>query len=250
MSFHPLKLVPFVLIIFGCNGSLFSDFSLNKFIESKSEYDGYIIHREDGLHRLTGTTITDSTFGIIAVHGYYPRTWPTKGFEWIPPLKKLSELEIPIWFLKYDWENCPDSSAIFLANQIDFLINDFGHLDSIWVMGHSLGGLVSTLFAKKTNVSVPITVHSIAAPLTGMSRSISNCTTDYSDEYIIDSLVNYTQWKTDHQSDGAFRHLDDDPQKVKIINGRIVELPKNWNGGRLGHNRSLQFVAEKLVLNN
>ena len=47
------------------------DLLLQNLIAKKSEYDGYLIDRPNGLHRMQGYTQTDSSFGIIAVHGYY-----------------------------------------------------------------------------------------------------------------------------------------------------------------------------------
>ena len=35
----------------------------------KTKYDKYLIDRSNGLNRFTGTTVIDSTLGIITVHG-------------------------------------------------------------------------------------------------------------------------------------------------------------------------------------
>ena len=72
------------------------DLLLHKLTAKISEYDGYLIDCPNGLHRMQGYTQTDSSFGIIAVHGYYPSDWPTKGFEWVVPMKDLAQLERPI----------------------------------------------------------------------------------------------------------------------------------------------------------
>jgi len=249
MGYHGLIsriFISIILFITGCSKAPYNDFSLNQLIINKSEYNNYIINRSDGLHRLEGFNIVDSSYGIIAVHGYYPMTWPTKGFEWVLPLKKLSDLKIPIWLLRYDWFECPEHSVDYLNSQIEILLDESPHLDSLWIIGHSLGGYISTNFSEKWQKPTPITIHSIATPLTGFIRKRSDCIITDKSEYIINPSVRYTQWRTDHSSDGAFKNMDYNPQDVMISNGSIVKMPKNWKGKRLGHNRSIQYVINQL----
>ena len=65
-------------------------------------------------------------------------------------------------------------------------------------------------------------------------------------EYYISSIVTYTQWKTVHSQDGAFRKLKIDPQVVNIRGGKSFLLPEEWQNIRLGHNRSIQWVCENI----
>ena len=39
---------------------------------------------------------------------------------------------------------------------------------------------------------------------------------------------------------------ENDPQDVKIKNGELYQLDGEWNGKRLGHNRSISFISNKL----
>jgi pimeloyl-ACP methyl ester carboxylesterase len=94
--------------------------------------------------------------------------WSTKGFEWVSPIVELSHRQIPIWFFKYDWDECPENSADYLYRETEKLIGNNSHLDSLWIIGHSLGGVVTSLFAEKWDRDFPITIHSIAAPLAGV----------------------------------------------------------------------------------
>ena len=213
---------------------------------NKSDYDEYLIDRSNGLHRLGGINEKDSTYGIIIVHGYYPMGWQTKGFEWVNPLMYLAHREIPIWFFRYDWTGCPENSVEYLYYQIEMLIEKNPHLDSLWIIGHSMGGLITSLFAEKWGNYFPITMHSIAAPLAGVDRQMEGCEKIHRKEYKISNTVNFTQWKTIHAQDGAFRNLKVDPQEVYINSGKSILLPGEWNNARLGHNRSIQWVCENL----
>ena len=101
---------------------------------------------------------------------------------------------------------------------------------------------------EKLKIDFPISVHSIAAPLKDINRSDDDlCQNQERDEYNILHNVNYTQWKTIQSEDGAFKHLNYDPQMIKINNGKIITLPPDWKENRLGHNRSIIFVAEQLT---
>ena len=242
MTTHYLLLL--FLFFLSCTQSDYPDLLLNKLKINKSDYDEYLINRSEGFHRLSGINEKDSTYGIITVHGYYPTGWQTKGFEWVNPLMALSYREIPVWFFRYDWTGCPENSAGYLYRQTEVLIENNPHLDSLWIIGHSMGGLITSLFAEKWTRDFPITIHSIAAPLAGMDRQMHGCKKIQRKEYKISSTVNYTQWRTVHSQDGAFRNLTVDPQEVYIESGKSILLPEEWNNIRLGHNRSVQWVCE------
>ena len=98
--------------------------------------------------------------------------------------------------------------------------------DSLWVLGHSLGGVVTSLFAESWTGDLPISVHSIAAPLTGMKRFKDNhCIGTEKETYTVRDQINYTQWKTIKEQDGAFKRLEFDPQNVLIKGGKVITLP-------------------------
>lgn len=239
-------LLLFCLYSLSCTESDYTDFLLSKLIIDKADYDEYLTKRSNGLHRLRGINEKDSTFGFIAIHGYYPDDWSTKGFEWVSPIMELSQRKIPVWFFKYDWNDCPENSAVYLYLQIEKLLGENSHLDSLCFIGHSLGGVVTSLFAEKWDLHFPISVHSVAAPLAKMRQRKKNCEDMNREVYKISSTVTYTQWKTVQAQDGAFKNLKFDPQKVFIDGGRSILLPGEWNNSRLGHNRSIQWVCENI----
>ena len=214
---------------------------------NKKEYDESLVNRQNGTHRIFGINEKDSTFGIVLVHGYYPKNWREKGLEWVNPIFELSKIKVPLWFFKYDWKNCPENSADSLYFKLKDLISNNPHLDSLWVLGHSLGGVVTSLFAESWTDNLPITVHSIAAPLAGMKRFKDNqCREAEKETYTVRDQINYTQWKTVKEQDGAFKRLEFDPQNVLIKGGEVINLPATWKDNRLGHNKSIQWVCEEV----
>ena len=234
------------MFLLGCAQSNHPDLFLSKLKNNKSDYDEYLIDRSNGLHRLGGISEKGSTYGIIIVHGYYPMDWQTKGFEWVSPMMELSHRKIPVLFFRYDWTGCPENSVEYLYHQTEMLITNNQHLDSLWVMGHSMGGLIISLFAEKWDHDFPITIHSIAAPLVGMDLRMHGCKKMQRKQYKISRAVNYIQWKTVLAQDGAFRNLKIDPQEVFIDGGKSILLPEEWHNTLLGHNNSINWVCENL----
>lgn len=242
-----VRLITLLLFfILSCSETLHTDLSISRFTTEKEKYDQYLIDRLNGFHRLTGMTVIDSSFGIVAIHGYYPPGWMTKGFEWVEPLINLSQRQVPVWFFRHDWNQCAEESANHLHEELDLFLDQHSYLDSLWVIGHSLGGNITALFAEQWNLEFPITVHSIAAALGGIDRPLAGCKKIKREKYIINSNVNFTQWKTVQKQDGIFRNMDYDPQDVHIVGGRSVRLPQEWNNTRLGHNFSIVWVCNNI----
>ena len=89
-------------------------------------------------------------------------------------------------------------------------------------------------------------MHAIAAPLKGISRQLQEFKSKGKNLYLINESVRYIQWRTDYKEDGAFKHLEQDPQDVILKNGKYVLLPKTWNERRLGRTLSIQWVVDQL----
>ena len=235
------------LFVVGCDQQQYSDFNLTKFHYIKKDYNEYIIQRENGFHGLKGYQVADSTYGIVVLHGYYPWGWTTKGFEWAEPLHELSKFKVPIWLYRYDWNQCPDQIAEEYIEAMNSFVEENSFLDSIWVMGHSYGGMIAALGSEQWNHSIPLTVHSIAAALAGTDRFRSQCKFSKETGYFIDDNVRFIQWRTVHEQDGAFKKMETDPQITTLYNGYFIDLPSFWGDIRLGHNLSIKWVCKSLL---
>lgn len=195
---------------------------------------GWLMDRPEGLNAVESG---ESDTPLIAVHGY-----GSEGVEWVGPLAHLSSPGT-VWY-RWDWLTCPDAGAEALAAAIAEVAARPG-VARIRVVGHSYGGLISALMAHRYAGSVPLEVHVVAAPLAGVPRMKTLCGAVKAGD-AGGGEARITQWRTVHANDGAFRDLDVDPQLVDWAGDDVVALPAEWDGGRLGHNRSLQWVAEKL----
>ena len=223
---------------------------MSKLSTDKSNYDEYLINRSVGIYKIKGFDYIDSTIGIILVHGYYPEKWDTKGFEWVEPILNLSRSRLPIWFYRYDWNECPLTIHDGMLKMLKTLIQLNEDLKSVVIIGHSFGGLITTLLSESWDNEFPIKTHAIATGLARINNNLNDkdCQSLKKDKYTIAPNVKYIQWATIKHQDGIFKHLKQDPQKVEIINGKRILLPKDYNGIRMGHNSSLLFVIDNFTM--
>ena len=119
-------------------------------------------------------------------------------------------------------------------------------------MGHSYGAMIVAMFPERWINDVELIVHSVAGPLTGpisssLKSSLFSKICDYSPPKNIRDNVDFFQWRTIKELDGAFNELKYDPQIIDLEGSTVVRLPDSYKGRRLGHNWSLSWVSEQLV---
>lgn len=204
--------------------------------ESDAERVGaWLMSRPEGMVVLESS---EAAAPLVAVHGF-----ASEGTEWVAPLADLGAPGTRFW--RWDWRTCPEPAVERLAAAVAALSARPG-VARIRLIGHSYGGVIVALLAHRHRGPTPIEAHVVAAPLAGHPLLVERC----------GPLVpgppgggptRITEWRTVHAADGAFRHLERDPQAADWTGGEVVALPAEWRGGRLGHNRSLRWVAEALT---
>ena len=226
-----------------------SEIFLTDIISDKKKYDEHIINRSIGFHEITGFEQSDSSNGIILLHGFYPSSWKNKGFEWAEPIKNFSKAGLPMWLYRYDWNQCPSITARQINSDLATLLEKNNHLESLIIIGHSFGGLIVTLFSESWESTFPINAHAIASGLakSKFDRKYLNCENPKKPKYDISKYVEYKQWRTIKDQDGIFKRLNNDPQVVTFINGKTTLLPKRWKSTRVGHNFSILVVSDIIL---
>ena len=189
----------------------------------------------EGLHALEQTT--DATEMLIAVHGY-----DSRGYEWVYPLKTLDTPSISTWFFRWNYQRCPQPAAKQLREAIRAVLGP--QIQTIHLIGHSYGGVLLADVLADWSMDVPLQIHIIASPLAGMSSS-NKCA--YAPPASIARNISVFEWRTRHKLDGAFKGLAVDPQVIALPGSTVTRLPEEYNGNRLGHNRSLSWVADRIV---
>ena len=210
-----------------------------------------LVGQPPGFTRIANPAAADRSQIHIAVHGY-----ATRGYEWVVPVTNLSAEHALTFFWRYDWEECPHVSGRELAEAVIRLANDYPSAEKVIIMGHSLGGMVVTFCASQLQLNIPVEIHTIAAPLAGVSRLLDHCNLDSDKDGIpvypeLEGTVSHIQWRTVHSQDNAFNKYDVDPQKIDLPGSKAIQLPSTMNGHRLGHNWSVTWVIrEYLGLSN
>ncbi len=180
---------------------------------------------------------------VIAVHGYR-----TRGKEWVEPLLRLGEREVAVYFYRWDTRHCPDRAVPRLHDALARLLAEMPTIERVTIVGHSYGGLVTTLTMQGLAPRVPAELHIVAAPLASMPPLVKLCGfTGVRELPPAGAQTRWHQWRTVHAQDGAFKSLEVDPQVVTLPGSGVTQLPATLESGeRLGHSRSLTWVVDRL----
>ncbi|RMF11088.1 MAG: hypothetical protein D6762_00165 [Candidatus Neomarinimicrobiota bacterium] len=208
---------------------------------------GHLLMNEPpGWVRLQPTQPVNADTVWLLVHGYGSR-----GYEWIDAIQALGNTGHPVYFYRYDWSRCPKAV-------VDSLRADFQRLQAtvpgsshhwIW-FGHSYGAWIVARLNARFPADAPMEFHAIAGPLAGMKAFQDRCPPDTTwlalsrRSGVGPRLI---QWRTLQAQDGAYRDLSRDPQVVSIPGSRVIRLPAEMDGHRLGHNWSVKWVVETFL---
>ena len=189
----------------------------------------------DGLHALEANP--EATEMLVAVHG-----WHSRGYEWVHLLKTLDDPDTSVWFYRWDDDGCPQPASDKLLELLQANLTQ--HITKVHLFGHSYGGLVLADVLNRWPLTIPVDVHIVASPL-GSTGASERCS--YQPPSAIGANVSLFQWRTQWQLDGAFKDMPQDPQIIELEGSRVTRLPSEHNGNRLGHNRSLSWVADHVA---
>ena len=206
-----------------------------------------LMSRPGGFTRVEDDSSFDARNMIVAVHG-----WKSEGYEWVYGLRKLARQFRHTYFYRYNWEACPDSAAVVLAQQLSDLIGTAPGAERLVIFGHSYGGIVVTELASMLHLNIPVEVHTIASPLRGYGSLSKRCDPPAQRDGTLlfvqwEDNISHFQWRTQHKLDGAFKRLKIDPQDVLIAGSEVTLLPDSMNGRRLGHNWSITWVVDEFL---
>ena len=195
-----------------------------------------------GLHRLVERdgANNDRTISrlVVGVHGRR-----SQGYEWVYPLNELADEDSGTFFFRWDFNKCAVDSGRLLMGELKKVKEDLDEsIESILVVGHSLGGVLVATIAAEWDIQIRTELHVVAAPLASMDRS--NCEQALPDRLPLG--VSIYQWRTQKELDNAFKNAPFDPQDVEIPGSVVATLPDTYKGNRLGHNWSVSYVADRL----
>lgn len=192
-----------------------------------------------GLHPLE-SSIDSSSGVLVGVHGYSSR-----GYEWVYPLQTIDDDETTTMFFRWDFSDCPHTSATVLIESLKELLEKQEGVDKITIVGHSLGGVLVTTMVSQWKFKLRADLHVVAAPLGGDNARLNECGAILPKK--IPSTIRLFQWRTQHKLDGAYKDLRVDPQVVSLDGSLAITLPETYRERRLGHNWSVSYVADRIA---
>ena len=195
-----------------------------------------------GLHALEEKLNNENSI-IIAVHGSRSR-----GYEWVYPLKTLDSKNHDVYFYRWKDQDCPYPSASKLDSLIKENLSRNEKIQRVILISHSYGGLLTSWFYENWSNNIPMEIHAIATPISGME--IVNNICGYNPPKKIKNDVSVYQWITQKDIDNAFKDLELDPQIISLDRNKAYFLPSKYKNRRLGHNWSISYVADEILKNH
>ena len=176
---------------------------------------------------------------LIGIHGL-----GIHGYEWVYPLDILDSDKIHTFFYRWNSLYPQSESQEILFNAIDNIADDRqAPLEKVVILAHSCGGVLAISSIEELRSDIQFEIHAIAAPLNGLGI-FTFC--EPSLPATIPKNVIVKQWRTTRTKDSVFWWFGEDPQVVSIDPSETVRLPPYHLGVRLGHVRSISWVAEQL----
>lgn len=195
-----------------------------------------------GLHSLEEGQNANPTV-LIGIHGFKAR-----GFEWVYPLLTMDDDTIHTHYFHWDFMDENVKARMMLIEDLTELIDDrTAPLERIVIVAHSCGGVMVTAAINDLPKDVNFDIHTVASPLNGLGL-FTVCRPKLPDS--LPENLSLTQWRTAKGKDSVFWWFPRDPQKITKDYGITVELPQKYHGIRLGHVRSLSWVAERIFDEN
>lgn len=195
-----------------------------------------------GLHSLEKAQNSNPKV-LIGVHGFKAR-----GFEWVYPLLTMDDDTIHTHYFRWDFLEENAKARVMFIDDLTKLIDErTAPLEQIVIVAHSCGGVMVTAAINDLPKDVKFDIHTVASPLNGLGL-FTVCRPKLPES--LPENITLTQWRTAKVKDSVFWWFPRDPQKIKKDYGVTIELPKKYHGIRLGHVRSLSWVAERIFEEN
>jgi hypothetical protein len=189
----------------------------------------------NGLHLFPSPLKKKENELILLVHGY-----GSHGYEWIHALHQ-SHQHADVGFYKWDHQLCHHQAALDLSKMLETLN---GQYQKIKIYAHSYGGIITSLAAVQQK-ALALDLNIIASPLAGHPKLKDRCGFEGVQGKVPEGQ-NWTQWQTLVHLDNAFKDLAVNPQIVSIEGMKVVLLPDEYQGQRLGHNWSISYVIDQM----
>ena len=153
--------------------------------------------------------------------------------------------ELDTYFFRWGWARRTErAEALFLSELTELREQRGKSFTNARIVAHSCGGVVAISVVENLPEEIEFDIHVVASPLGGLG-AFTVCDPDLPKK--LPDNVTITQWKTQQHLDSVFLYFPGDPQDTGLDFISEVDLPELYRGKRLGHVRSLSWVADQVA---
>lgn len=193
-----------------------------------------------GLHRIESQSKKADRL-LVAIHDAN-----SLGFEWIRPLQRMDDDSTDSFFIRWNTKECPKASQQELSKKILSLVDSSHTIDEVTLVGHGLGGVYLSQFARDWKSQVPINVHIVAAPLRGTLGIFNEQDCGEILPKQLPPTIRFFQWRIDSTQYDLYQKMSEDPQEVDLDGSLVIALPEVYIGKTVDPTYALEIVAARL----
>ena len=193
-----------------------------------------------GFHRIEPRSNSVNRI-LIAIHDDN-----SLGFEWILPLQTMDDEFTDSFFVRWNPRECPNTSHEDVRKHLSSFLESNDSITKVTLVGHGLGGVYLSLFARDWKSQVPIDVHVVAAPLRGTVGILKEKECGDILPKRLPPTIRFFQWRVASSQSDLIEELSEDPQDVDLEGSLVISLPKMIVGELIDHNHALTVVASRV----
>lgn len=237
--------VLFVATLLFSTGQLFSDTSVNLHdllvpTENTEDSRSELMELPLGLHRIEPPSSTVNRI-LIAIHDAN-----TNGFEWTLPLQTMDDESTDTFFIRWDSSDCPKSSDEEVRQDISSLLNSNKSITRVTIVGHGMGGVYLSQFARNWKVLTRLDGHVVAAPLKGTVGVFNDKECGDILPKRLPPTIRFFQWRIVPSQHSVFKDMSEDPQVVDLDGSLVISLPEVIDDNTVDATRALEIVSSRI----
>ena len=192
-----------------------------------------------GVHRIEPQSDSIDRI-VIAIHDE-----GSSGFEWIHPLQIMDDESTDSYFLRWNPTECPSASHENVMNELTSILESHDSVSRVTLVGHGLGGVYLSQFARAWKSLVPIDVHVVAAPLQGTIGIFKEKDCGEILPKRLPPTIRYFQWRIRPSLNQLFQAQNEDPQVIDLDGSLVISLPEEIAGKAVDQNHALEIFATR-----
>lgn len=237
--------VLFAATLLFSTSQLFSDTSVNLHdlvvtTENVEDSLSELMELPLGLHRIEPPSDTVNRI-LIAIHDAN-----TDGFEWTLPLQTMDDESTDTFFVRWNSSDCPNTADDTVRQDIASLLESNESITRLTIVGHGLGGVYLSQFARNWKVLTRLDGHAVAAPLKGTVGVFDDKECGDILPKRLPPTIRFFQWRIVPSQHSLFKEMSEDPQVVDLDGSLVISFPEVIDDNAVDSIKALEIVASRI----